>query len=72
MNISRKTLAAAGFLALSAAAFTPAIASADSGVHMYHSCSASQEGRDATDVQGTAVRCVQTSSGTGYDWEVPN
>ncbi|KXO97259.1 hypothetical protein HWD35_20640 [Tsukamurella tyrosinosolvens] len=71
MTISRKTLAAAGFLAISAFALTPAIASAATP-QMYDSCSATQEGQRITTPNGDTLECVEVDTGTGYDWEEPN
>ncbi|KXO89066.1 hypothetical protein [Tsukamurella pseudospumae] len=72
MNISRKTLATAGFLAATATfAFTPAIAAADTP-SMYDSCSSTQEGQRITTANGDVLECVEVDTGTGYDWEAPN
>lgn len=71
MNISRKTLAAAGFLAVTTFAFVPAIAAADVPA-MYDSCSSSQEGQRITTPDGDTLECVEVDTGTGYDWQEPN
>ncbi len=73
MNVSRKTLATAGLLALcgSGLAFSPAIAAADTP-SMYDSCSATQEGQRITTPDGDTLECVEVDTGTGYDWEEPN
>ncbi|CAM3295160.1 hypothetical protein [Tsukamurella hominis] len=71
MTISRKTLAAAGFLAISALPLSPAVASADTP-SMYDTCSAEQQGRDITTADGDTLRCVNIDSGSGYYWEEPN
>lgn len=71
MNINRKTLATAGFLAATATfTFTPAIAAADVP-SMYTSCTATQEGRRITTANGDVLECVEVDTGTGYDWEAP-
>ncbi|GAA1071062.1 hypothetical protein [Tsukamurella spumae] len=72
MTISRKTLAAAGFLAATAAfSFAPAIAAADTP-SMYDSCDSTQEGQRITTANGDVLECVEVDTGTGYDWEIPN
>lgn len=71
MNISRKTLATACFLAATAFAFTPAIAAADTP-SMYSSCTSDQEGQVITASNGDTLECVETDAGAGYDWESPN
>lgn len=74
MNVTRKTLAAAGFLALSAVA-VPALAPATAGAatpSMYDSCSSTQEGQRITTDAGDTLECVETDAGSGYDWEAPN
>lgn len=71
MNITRKALVTAGFLALSAFAVSPAIAAADTP-QMYDSCTSSQEGQRITTASGDTLECVEIDTGSGYDWEQPN
>ncbi|TWS18950.1 hypothetical protein FK529_13320 [Tsukamurella asaccharolytica] len=71
MNLNRKNLAAAGFLAISAFTVTPALAAADTP-SMYDSCSSTQEGQRITTPNGDTLECVEVDTGSGYDWEAPN
>ncbi|MBS4103124.1 hypothetical protein [Tsukamurella paurometabola] len=71
MNIRRKSLAAAGFLAISAFALTPAVAAADPP-SMYDSCTPTQEGQRVLASNGDTLECVEVDTGIGYDWEEPD
>ena len=67
MNIRRKSLAAAGFLAISAFALTPA-----DPPSMYDSCTPTQEGQRVIASSGDTLECVEVDTGIGYDWEEPD